>query len=167
MDWSRIESKMHEVETKLEYTFRDISLLAKAMKSQKLENGKNKKEYSNEALAFLGDAIIKFLIANQLYRNKNGNDNRKGSMTIEKSKLESNCIFHKIMIEEDLISYSYNDEYFQMDNPPDHKKVVTKKHDPYIEAIAAAIYMDGGWKAVTRWFKKWLLPLLKRYSESI
>ena len=168
MDWSRIEKEMHELETKLEYTFRDISLLAEAMQSQKLEklpdDGKNKKEYSNEALAFLGDTIIKFLIAEYLYGD--GNNKRKGAMTIKKSELESNCIFHKIMIDEDLISYSYHDKYFHMDNPPDHEKVVTKKHDPYIEAVAAAIYKDGGWEAVTTWFKNWLLPRLERYSVS-
>ena len=101
MDQSRIEKEMHELETKLGYTFNDISLLAEAMKSQKLEklpnDRDNQKEYSNEALAFLGDTIIKFLIANQLYENENGNNNRKGHMTIKKSELESNCIFHKIM----------------------------------------------------------------------
>ena len=168
MDWSRIEKDMHELETKLEYNFRDTSLLAKAMKSQKLEklpdDGKTKKEYSNEALAFLGDTIIKFLIANQLYGNEKENDKRKGPMTIKKSELERNCIFHKIMIEENLISYSYHDKHFHMDNPPDHEKVVTKKHDPYIEAIAAAIYKDGGWEAVTKWFKNWLLPRLEKYK---
>ena len=164
---------MHELETKLGHTFKDISLLSNAMKSQKLEKAmksqkleklrNNQKEYSNEALAFLGDTIIKFLIAEYLYGD--GNNKRKGAMTIKKSELESNCIFHKIMIDEDLISYSYHDKYFHMDNPPDHEKVVTKKHDPYIEAIAAAIYKDGGWEAVTLWFKNWLLPRLEKYKD--
>ena len=168
MDQSRIEKEMHELETKLGHTFKDISLLSNAMKSQKLEklpgDGDNQKEYSNEALAFLGDTIIKFLIAEYLYGD--GNNKRKGAMTIKKSELESNCIFHKIMIDEYLISYSYHDKYFHMDNPPDHEKVVTKKHDPYIEAVAAAIYKDGGWEAVTLWFNNWLLPRLERYSIS-
>ena len=168
MDWSRIEKEMHELEIKLEYTFRDISLLAEAMKSQKLEklptDGKNQKEYSNEALAFFGDTIIKFLIAKGLYGD--GNDSRKGDMTIIKSRLENNSVFQKIMINEKLISYSYHDTYFHMDNPPDHLKVVTKEHDPYIEAIAAAIYKDGGWEAVTIWFEKWLLPRLEKYCSS-
>ena len=162
MDQSRIEKEMHELETKLGHTFKDISLLSNAMKSQKLEklpgDGDNQKEYSNEALAFLGDTIIKFLIAEYLYGD--GNNKRKGPMTRKKSELERNCIFHKIMIEEGLISYSYHDKHFHMDNPPQNKKVVTKKHDPYIEAITAAIYKDGGWEAVTLWFKNWLLPRL-------
>ena len=52
-----------------------------------------------------------------------------------------------------------------MDNPPEHEKVVSKEHDPYIEAIAAAIYKDGGWEAVTPWFNDWLLPLLEKYKK--
>ena len=168
MDQSRIEKEMHELETKLGYIFHNISFLADAMKSQKLEklpgDGNNQKEYSNEALAFLGDTIIKFLIANHLYGTENGNDNRKGPMTIKKSELERNCIFHKIMTEERLISYSYHDKHFHKDKSPDHEKVITKQHDPYIEAIAAAIYKDGGWKAVTTWFKNWLLPRLEKYK---
>ena len=169
MDWSRIEKEMHTLETKLAYTFRDISLLAEAMKSQKLEkllnDGKNQNEYSNEVLAFLGDTIIKFLIAKHLYGE--GKNKRKGKMTEEKANLENNKIFHIIMTEEKLISYSYHEKYFVMDNPPDHLKVVTKEHDPYIEAIAAAIYMDGGWEDVTQWFNNWLLPRLEKYSNEL
>ena len=166
MEWSRIEKEMHELEKKLGYEFHDISLLADAMKSKKLPSDKrNQKEYSNEALAFLGDTIIKFLIAEFLYGD--GKNKRKGVMTNEKSRLEKNDVFHKIMTDEKLISYSYHDKHFVMDKHPDHEKVVTKKHDPYIEAIAAAIYKDGGWKTVTTWFKNWLLPRLEQYQDQL
>ena len=171
MDWSRIETEMHELEKKLEYKFNNIILLAEAMKSQKLEklpeDGNNQKEYSNESLAFLGDTIIKFLIAKFLYEDKAGENKRKGKMTEQKALLENNKIFHSIMTEEKLILYSYHDKHFNMDNPPDHEKVVSKKHDPYIEAIAAAIYMDGGWDAVTTWFKAWLLPQLEKHKDNL
>ena len=168
MDKSRIEREMHELEAKLGYTFKDISLLAAAMKSillDKRENGgKNYKEYSNEALSFLGDTIIKFLIAHHLY----GLDKRKGDMTTEKSNLENNEIFHKIMKdeEESLIDFAYNDKYFYKDDPPQHEQVCSGRHDPYIEAIAAAIYWDGGWSNVTEWFENWLLPRLQKHRVS-
>ena len=168
MDQSRIEKEMHELETKLGYTFEDISLLAEAMKSQKLEkipgDGDNHDEYSNESMAFFGDTIIKCLLAKYLYGD--GKNKRKGAMTAEKSRLENNPTMHNIMIKEELISYAYHDTHFVMDNPPDHLKVATKEHDPYIEAITAAIYKDGGWEAVTPWFNNWLLPRLERYSIS-
>ena len=169
MDRSRIETEMHELEKKLGHKFNDISLLAEAMKSQKLEklpeDGDNQKEYSNESLAFLGDTIIKFLIAEFLYKYEAGEDKRKGKLTELKARLENNKIFNSIMTEEKLILYSYHDKHFNMDNPPDHERVVSKEHDPYIESIAAAIYMDGGWESVTTWFKNWLLPRLIQYQD--
>ena len=165
MDLSRIETEMHELEKKLGHKFNDIFWLAEAMKSQKLEklpeDGDNQNEYSNESLAFLGDTIIKFLIAEFLYNAMPREVRRKGMMTNVKAWWENNENFHRIMTEEKLILYSYHDKHFNMDNPPDHEKVVSKKHDPYIEAIATAIYMDGGWDAVTTWFKEWLLPRLR------
>ena len=92
MDQSRIEKEMHELETKLGYIFHNISFLADAMKSQKLEklpgDGDNQKEYSNEALAFLGDSIIKFLIAKFLYEDKAGENKRKGKMTSREELLQ-------------------------------------------------------------------------------
>ena len=171
MELSRIKTEMHNLEKKLGYRFNDILWLAEAMKSQKLgklpEDGDNQNEYSNESLAFLGDTIIKFLIAESLYKDKAGDDKRKGRMTELKARLENNENFHRIMTEEKLILYSYHDKHFNMDNPPDHEKVVSKKHDPYIEAIATAIYMDGGWDAVTTWFKEWLLPHLEQYQDNL
>ena len=49
-----------------------------------------------------------------------------------------------------------------INNPPNHEKVVNRKNDPYLEAIAAAIYLDGGWGEIFSWFQKWLLPKLER-----
>ena len=67
MNQERIEKEMHELEEKLDYQFKNINLLAEAMRSQKLpDDDRNKKEYSNEALAFLGDTIIKFLITKKV-----------------------------------------------------------------------------------------------------
>lgn len=48
------------------------------------------------------------------------------------------------MTDKKLIEYAYNNEYFQSVNPPKHKQVVNKKHDPYIEAIVGAVYYDAG-----------------------
>lgn len=165
MEQSRINEKMHELEDIIEYKFKKLSRLEDAMRSVKLENqenkGKNHREYSNEALALLGDTVIKFLITQYLY-NKG---KRKGEITNKKSELENNKVLHTIAERKRILFYVYNDEFFASDNPPEHKKVCSKKHDPYIEAITAAIYLDGGWEEVDKWFKKWLLPELERQSK--
>lgn len=87
-------------------------------------------------------------------------------MSIEKSNLEKNKTFHKIMTEENLISFAYNEKHFYKTDLPKHEQVVSNKHDPYIEAIAATIYKDGGFENVTIWFENWLLPRLNKYCDN-
>ena len=168
MEKARIETKMHELEEIIGYRFSNLSLLADAMKAVLLEKegGKNHKDYSNDAIACLGDAIIKFLITEHFY-NKG---KRKGVITIDKTKLENNEIFHEIADKYGILKYAYNDKHFaDEDNIPGHEKVRSEGHDPYIEAIAATIYLDGGrdggWDKVREWFEAWLLPKLEQHKS--
>ncbi len=148
MNQEIIEKEMHKLEEKINYVFNDISLLSKAMGSIKIKipnQGKNASEYTNEILATVGDALLKFVIADYLYRIEN--IKTKGEITNAKSKWENNAIMHKIMLEEGLIAYSYNKSHFyKEENIPKHEKVVCKKHDPYIEAIVAAVYYDSDYE---------------------
>lgn len=166
MDKKRIEKEMRELELKIRYHFNDISWLAKAMGSIKIEvpgQGKNGSEYSNEGLATVGDTILKSVIADNLYRNKN--IRTKGEITTAKSDLENNSTMHRMMLGEGLIAYSYNGLHFFRDsNIPDHEKVVCKEYDPYVEAIVGAVYYDSNYDTTKRWILKWLLPLLEMYK---
>ena len=165
MDKKRIEKEMRELELKLHYHFNDVSWLSKAMGSIKIEvpgQGKNGSEYSNEGLATVGDTILKSVIADKLYREV---IRTKGEITTRKSDLENNAAMHRMMLNEGLINYSYNDLHFFKDpNIPDHEKVVCKEHDPYVEAIVGAVYYDSNYETTKRWILKWLLPLLKQYK---
>lgn len=60
-----IESKMVELSKIIEYEFKDISLLKKAMDSTKIQE--KKKEHSNQCLATVGDAVLKLLISDHLF----------------------------------------------------------------------------------------------------
>ena len=163
MDNEKIRLKMTELQEKIGYQFSDINWLSAAMKSEKIEVrnvGKNHKEYTNEGLATVGDAVLKAVISDFLYK---GGVTRKGEITTRKSELENNKSFRKIMTDKKLIEYAYNNEYFQSDNPPKHKQVVNKKHDPYIEAIVGAVHYDAGFDKTKKWIIEWLLPLLEKY----
>ena len=166
MDKARIDKEMHELEGILAYTFHDVSQLANAMRSVLLEkregDGKNNQEYANDALACFGDTVVKCLIAQYLFCQ----GTRKGEITAEKTKLENNEVFHKIATEYHIVDYAYNEKHFVKDRPPQHEKVRSESHDPYIEAITAAIFLDGGWERVDRWFRDWLLPKLERHKPS-
>lgn len=165
MEKKRIEKEMRELELKLHYHFNDISWLAKAMGSIKIEvmgRGKNGSEYSNEGLATVGDTILKSVIADKLYRD---GIRTKGEITVKKSDLENNSAMHRMMLSEGLIDFSYNELHFYKDPQiPDHEKVVCKEHDPYVEAIVGAVYYDSNYDTTRRWILKWLLPLLEKYK---
>ena len=163
MDARRIEKEMREFESILNHHFNDYHWLAKAMQSVKIKvngEGKNHDEYTNEGLATVGDAILKFVITDNLYRE---GCTTKGAITDNKSDLENNDIMHKVMLNEGWIQYSYNELHFNKDNPPQHEKIVSKKHDPYIEAIVAAIYYDSNYDTAKHWILKFLIPTIQKY----
>ena len=163
----RIEKEMHELEHKIQFTFNDIELLAKAMNSCKIKNfnaGKNHKEYCNESLATVGDSILHFVITDEIY--KKDSNITKGKLTTLADSLENNATLYEVDQKEEIIKYAYNKKHFNKDpNIPDHEKVVHKKHDPYIEAIVGAIYYDQGYEKVKSWINTYLYPLLEKYKK--
>ena len=171
MTEEKINTRMEELQGKINYTFKNIDLLKQAMCSIRLQrtqyDGKNNKEYTNEALALVGDTLLKTFIANRLYTKilDKGNYPRKGYITILKAKLESNKIYHKIMQDEGLWIYAYNEYYFADQPCMDHERVRSNDHDPYIEAITAAIFYDSDFYETQKWFNDWLFPLIKKYLD--
>lgn len=145
-----IEENMLELGEKIKYHFKDISLLARATGAIKIEisdQGKNNKEYANSGLATLGDAILKVVLTDILYRSYG--IQTKGQLTTKKSELENSIVLHNIMGREKLIDYAFNRKHFYKDKGiPDNEKVVNNNHDQYIEAIVAAIYYDSNYDTV-------------------
>ncbi len=161
-----IIEKMSELEERIKYRFKDINRLATAMNSEKIKisaESKKHKEYTNEGLATVGDALIKLVLADYLY-NKPG-IKTKGNITENKKKLESNKVMRKITLKF-LIDYAYNDKHFYSDKDvPEHERVVNKKHDPYVEAVAGAVFYDCGFDKAREWITEWLLPHLEKYRD--
>lgn len=167
MDQKEILNKMHDFsENVLHFSFIHIDKLAEAMRSQLIKTDKSGKNYSNENLAFVGDSILKLVLADDLYTdNKENNRGKtKGDLTEDKSVLEKNAVLHRIMKEEEWIKYSYNDIHFY-DEKHKTDKVVCKKHDPYIETIVAAMYYDSGFEKTKDWILTYLKPLLEKYKN--
>lgn len=155
-----IESKMEELSKKIEYEFKDISLLKKAMDSTKIQE---KKEHSNQCLATVGDAVLKLLISDHLfYKDK---ISTMGELTEKKKELENNKVLYKIVTNEEIINFAFNDKHFYSKENPQHEKVASSKHDSYLEAIIGAIFYDGGFEKTKIWFENWLYPILEKYKE--
>lgn len=161
-----IETKMREFAEVLKYEFEDISWLKKAMSSKKIKGqGKNGSEYDNEGLATVGDALLKFIIVDKLF--KEDNIETKGKITEIKSYLENNLTMQNLMKSEGLINYAYNNLHFYNDKDiPEHEKVVARKHDIYVEAIVGAIFYDSDYDTARKWILERLLPLLEKYKKT-
>lgn len=160
MNEKLIKEKMKTLALLLSYEYNDIKYLCNAMRSSLIHNegdGKNRKNYSNDALATLGDSILKFVLTEKLFlENKN-----KGEITEIKKKIENNQTLHTMCINRGIINFAYNDLYFYDDSPKEYK-VYHSKHDVYIEAIIGAIYLDRG----IRYTKKWILEFFKGELEN-
>lgn len=163
-----IETKMREFAEVLKYKFNDISWLKKAMGSIKIKiegQGKNGSEYANEGLATVGDALLKFIIVDKLF--KEDNIETKGKITEIKSYLENNLTMQNLMKSEGLINYAYNNLHFYNDKDiPEHEKVVARKHDIYVEAIVGAIFYDSDYDTARKWILERMLPLLEKYKKT-
>ena len=165
IDPGRIEEEMHRLEKILSYTFNNLSYLKKAMESRLIEKTKSKKgEYSNDGLATVGDTILKAVIADKLYATDG--ITKKCDITKKKELLENNKTLHKVVLSEGILDYAYNEDHFRMDendtNSYANNRVVSKGHDPYLEAIVAAVYYDSGFEKTKEWIHGWLLRRLEK-----
>ncbi|MDE5855573.1 MAG: hypothetical protein K2H06_00850 [Anaeroplasmataceae bacterium] len=70
MEAESIRIKMLELSSLINYEPSDLSFLEKAMHCQIIHSeydGKNRKNYTNDSLATLGDSILKFVLVEFLY----------------------------------------------------------------------------------------------------
>lgn len=166
MNEAMIEEKMKELAKLIDYKYNDITWLCKAMGSIKIEvedSGKNHKEYTNESLATVGDAILDTIVAEKIYSNKEGHVS-KGEITTFRSQRVKNPVLVDIVKKEGIFHYGYNTSYFY-DEAPQENQVVFKKHDIYLEAIIGAIFFDTNYDYVRDWTNRWLLPKTGFFNE--
>lgn len=164
MDEKRINTEMKRLEKILDKEFNNIEWLKKAMDSSIIDNpNKKNNDHKNEGLATVGDAVLKTVLADYLYTNRDTTDY---GITEEKSKYENNDVLRKVVVNYRINKYAYNEKHFNKDKfIPEHEKVVDNKHDVYLEAIIGAMYFDCGYDKTKEWINNWLLPKLKEASK--
>lgn len=151
-----INQKMFELAKRIDYKPKDISFLKAAMYCQithKKDDGKHRKNYTNDRYATLGDTILKFVLTEYLFDKERDKD----EITQEKERIERNSTLYALCEKHEIFRYAYNDSYFY-DDAPQQNKVPHSNHDVYIEAIIAAIYKDKG----IDYCKKWIITFLQK-----
>lgn len=151
----QIEARMAELAARLGYEYRDLSHLSRAMYCEREPGYDN---YTNDAMATLGDAVLKLVWAEYFF--DRGDD--KDDISRKKSDLENNATLKNLC---DLVgahTFAYNELYFATDAPP-HRALPHKDHDFYMEAIIAAIYRDRGLEYV----RKFIIDFWHAHSDAV
>ncbi len=158
LEESAIIAKIKELAVLIHYIPNDITYLTKAMYCQRIHSsgdGKNRRNYTNDSLATLGDSLLKFILTEYLF----DNNYDKADITQKKQQLEDNNTLYNLCNESGIFRYAYNDLYFS-DEAPLENQVYHSKHDVYIEAIIAAIYKDKG----IEYCKNWTISFFKQHN---
>ncbi len=141
------------LEEKLGYSFRDKSLLTRALTRKAYANEqrqKNKEVEDQEILRTLGDAVLKTVLVEMLI--KNGSKTRE-EITNRKMELESVEGLARISREIGI------GEFILLGAGEKKQKANEKQYvlAETLEAMIGAIYLDGGFEAskeaITGWFK--------------
>lgn len=151
MEERRIESEMAELAKLIAYPSEDVGQLAIAMRA----TPEGDDQFCFSGYETIGDAMLKGIISVYLFEL---GKTSKAEITKAKQLIEANNSYHQVTLDTGIWKYAYNGEYFAKDNPPDHKKLPNSAHDPYIERIAAAIYLQSGFEELKEWAFNWLLP---------
>jgi ribonuclease-3 len=129
---NRTES-LKEIQTRLEYSFKDITLLEEALTHDSNRvNDRNLRTY--QRLEFLGDSVLSLIITDYLFRTyPNSNE---GELTIKRKEwtesLKQSQIAEKLNIKEHIsFGQSVNRALFS-------------KYHSFVESLIGAVYIDGG-----------------------
>lgn len=132
----------------LDYRFKDSKLLELAL-THRSAGGKN-----NERLEFLGDSILNFVIASELYeRFPNASE---GELSRQRAGLVKKETLAKLGVRFDIGSYLRLGSGEMKSGGFRRESILANA----IEAIVGAIYLDGGYEqcreSLINWYEDWL-----------
>lgn len=142
---------MKSLEEKLGYTFRNPALLENALTHSSCANEIRGTLQSNERLEFLGDSILGMIVAEHLYRNHP--DLPEGELTRTRAALvceESLVEVAKVLKLGDYLHLGKGEEAGGGRRRPSIQADA-------VEAVLAAVYLDGGIGSVRSIIQKYIL----------
>ena len=143
---------MKTLEEKLGYSFQDPALLEHALTHSSRANESRGKLQSNERLEFLGDSILGMVVADHLYRSHP--DLPEGDLTRTRAALVCEDSLAEVARELGL------GEYLRLgkgETSSGGRELPSIQADA-VEAVLAAIYLDGGIGSARKFIQKFILP---------
>jgi len=143
-----------ELEARLNYRFQAPELLRRALTHSSLANElrtTGAEMADNEQLEFLGDSVLGFLVTEALVRRSPAA--REGELSRQKSHLVSAAYLHGVARRLDLGSFLHLARCEEIDGGRSKKTLLVDA----LEAVIAAIFLDGGIEAARRFVTTHLL----------
>ncbi|MBE3579206.1 MAG: ribonuclease III [Caldanaerobacter subterraneus] len=132
------------LEQKINYEFKDKTLLQEALThSSWAHEGKNEK-VSNERLEFLGDSVLSLVISEYLYKNRK--DLEEGSLSKYRAEIVCEPSLARCARKIELGSFLRMGKGEEISGGRDRDSILADA----MEALLAAVYLDGGLEAVRR-----------------
>ena len=144
---SKKTSRIKHFEKQLQYTFSDTYYLEKALTHRSIQNHS---EGNYERLEFLGDAIIDQTVSIWLFKKYPQYD--EGTLTKKRSSLVNRDFLSMLGKKLNVMDVIRIEQSVNINDP----KVITNIASDVYEAIVGAIYLDGGFKEVSKFIKRTL-----------
>jgi ribonuclease-3 len=143
---------MESLESKLGYAFRDRALLQNALTHSSYANeNRGRSCDSNERLEFVGDSVLGMVVATRLYERYP--EMPEGRMTRLRAQLVCEESLHGIALELEL------GRYIRLGRGEEHSggRTRTSILADAVEAVIAALYLDGGLEVARQFISQRLL----------
>jgi ribonuclease III len=152
-----LDEPLHEVESIIGYWFKDPSILVSALtrRSYWHENRDVCHEH-NERLEFLGDAVLGLVIADVLYREFP--DDEEGELQKKRGSLVNRAALAQLMRHLDLGRFVRMGRGDELSGCRDRDSILADT----LEAVIAAVYLDGGFTSAEEMIQTHFYPLIER-----
>ena len=145
---------LENLEKNIKYHFKDIMLLKKALTHTSYANENNIE--SNEKLEFLGDSILEFISSKYMYEKYP--NLKEGEMTKVRAQVVCEKSLYKVAKMHDFSDFLYVGKSEKISNGNKKPAIMADS----VEAVIAAMYLDGGLKPV----EKFIIENLKEEIEN-
>lgn len=142
---------MKQLEQRLGYSFRDRACLETALTHSSYANEQAHRHASNERLEFLGDAILGFCVAKAIYRLYP--DMPEGGLTRLRSEMVCEATLYRVAQSLALGDYIHLGKNEIYNGGRDRHSIQAD----CVEAIIAAIYLDGGLESAEQFIHERIL----------
>ena len=148
-----------EIETALGHLFQNPSLLLNALTRRSFwhENRETCSEH-NERLEFLGDAVLGLVIADILYREFPGDE--EGELQKKRASLVNRAALARLMRQLRISNFIRMGRGDDLSGCRNRDSILADT----LEALVAAVYLDGGFSDAKRLIERHFYPLIERCS---